>query len=237
MQSDDFVRTSVRASLRRLSIDTGSALGAVHPEEVENLLNARGSVDVESGNDVENDSNHLNIDFHTVHPRTLLSHTVRSNIDGFVTAAPTLAMIFALNRFMNYLHSRGGAFIDMHAVRCSVCMIGMELCCLFAVHGFSPSRSHMIRKLGIQWPLPLRLLYAHQLASFRLATRIASDTLALGMLCARNVRILSNAAERDTSVHHKRFDRERCDRLRGAHLHRYIYICTGYPDEDDRKER
>ena len=102
---DDFetIRSSIRASIRRQSVQTTDS----------NIL--------------DSDKSHENVDFHNVYPRSLLSHSLRSNIDGVISAAPSLLMIASANFLMNKLNSLGGAFVDLHAVRCGVCVIGVEI--------------------------------------------------------------------------------------------------------------
>jgi len=76
-----------------------------------------------------------NINFHEVYPRSLFSHTRRSNVDGFVTALPSLVMIIGSDFLIAGFE---GVFGDLHAVRCSLCMASMEIVCLLTAHGFNP---------------------------------------------------------------------------------------------------
>ena len=62
-------------------------------------------------------------------------------------------MVASANFLMNKLNSLGGAFIDLHAVRCGVCVIGVEICAVLLTYGLNPSRDVLMRKLLIQWPV------------------------------------------------------------------------------------
>jgi len=126
----------VRASLRRVSL--GKAMGAVHPDNVNELLLNHRNIDEEHGesNDIKHQGSKLDeVDFHK-DPRSLFNHTLRSNLDGFVTAALSLVRIIIVDFLVNALHSLGGVFDDMHAIRCTVCMFGLELMLMLASHGF-----------------------------------------------------------------------------------------------------
>jgi len=92
------------------------------------------------------------INFHEVFPRSLFSHTVRSNVDGFVTAGPALLFIVGSNMLIEAILGLGGVFCDKHAVRCAICITSTEMAALLGVYGFKPPRAHIMRKLFIQWP-------------------------------------------------------------------------------------
>jgi len=136
-QDVDVLFQVVRAFLRRVSL--GKALETVHPDDVSELLpnNRSNNNDEELGssNVLEHQGNKLNdVDFHEVSPRSLFNHTLRSNVDGFVTAAPSLVLIVAVDFLVNALHSLGGVFNYMHAVRCSFCVLGIELIFMLTAH-------------------------------------------------------------------------------------------------------
>ena len=124
-------RGSTRESMRRLSLDAGVALGAIRPEDLENLIRngapplSPAVADEEQAVAAENARG---ASFEVVcNPVTLWRHTWRSNLDGAFSAAPAFLFIFGSKFFADWVKSLGGPFGDHHATYCALCMSSIEL--------------------------------------------------------------------------------------------------------------
>ena len=81
---------------------------------------------------------------------TLLLHTGRANIEAVVSVTPSAFVIYyVIGVAVDKFSSLGGVYGDCHSILCTICMVSVELLCVF-IHKFE--KKYMLRHLLVQWP-------------------------------------------------------------------------------------